>query len=114
MDADDLYCLLNGHSSTDGDSDRCHRCGTPMPSTRTGFVVDDPQAQQKADLVRFAVELVIDSIEDTFLAHLPSKALSYCAHEDVNAGLDAMRERFGVEQDTRAMPQAPTDPTKEN
>lgn len=112
MDADDLYCLLNGHSSTDGDSDRCHRCRNVMPSARRGFVVSDPQAQQKADLVRFAVELVIDSIEDTFLAHLPSKALSYCAEEDVNAGLDAMRERFGVEEDTRVAIRAALDSTE--
>jgi hypothetical protein len=41
---------------------------------------------------------VIDAIEEIFLAHLPSKALSYCAQEDVNAGLDAMRERFGLEE----------------
>jgi hypothetical protein len=39
---------------------------------------------------------VIDAIEETFLAHLPSKALSYCAQEDIDAGLDAMRERFGL------------------
>lgn len=67
-----------------------------MPTQRIGFVIDDASRRQKADLVRMAVELVIDSIEDTFLGQLPSKALSYCAQEDVNAGLDAMRERFGV------------------
>ena len=39
-------------------------------------------------------EAVIDAIEETFLAHLPSKALSYCAQEDIDTGLDAMRERF--------------------
>jgi hypothetical protein len=44
-------------------------------------------------------ERVIDAIEETFLGQLPSKALSYCAQEDVNAGLDAMRERFGLEGD---------------
>jgi hypothetical protein len=98
MNVDDLFCLLNGHSSTDGDSGRCHRCGNPMPA-QAGFVVDDASRQQKADLVRMAVELVINEIEGTFLAHLPSKALSYCAQEDVNAGLDAMRERCGVDED---------------
>jgi hypothetical protein len=42
-------------------------------------------------------EEVIDAIEETFLGQLPSKALSYCAQEDVNAGLDALRERFETE-----------------
>lgn len=42
-------------------------------------------------------EVVIDAIEETFLGQLPSKALSYCAQEDINAGLDALRERFGLE-----------------
>lgn len=53
-----------------------------------------------ADPLRQAVEAdrVIDAIEETFLANLPSKALSYCAHEDVVAGLDAMRERFQTPQ----------------
>lgn len=39
-------------------------------------------------------DAVIDAIEETFLGQLPSKALSYCAQEDVNAGLDALREQF--------------------
>jgi hypothetical protein len=47
------------------------------------------------------VEQVIDAIEETFLGQLPSKALSYCAQEDVNAGLDALRERFGIEDGGR-------------
>ena len=46
------------------------------------------------DRIMGRTEAVIDAIEETFLAHLPSRALSYCAQEDVNAGLDAMRERF--------------------
>ena len=46
------------------------------------------------DRIMDRTESVIDAIEETFLAHLPSKALSYCAQEDVDTGLDAMRERF--------------------
>lgn len=99
MTSDDIFCLLNGHSPTDGDFGRCHRCGNAMPSRDAGFVVDDASRQQKADLVHMTVEAVIDAIEDRFLAHLPSKALSFCAQEDVNAGLDAMRELFGVDED---------------
>lgn len=52
-------------------------------------IVTDRVAQAAAER-----DEVIDAIEETFLAHLPSKAISYCAQEDVNAGLDAMRERF--------------------
>jgi len=55
---------------------------------------------ERAERERIAVE-VIDAIEETFLGQLPSKALSYCAQEDVNAGLDAMRERFGIEEGGR-------------
>jgi hypothetical protein len=56
---------------------------------------DDPCPERIKD----QIERVIDAIEETFLAHLPSKAMSYCAQEDVNAGLDAMRERFGLEEE---------------
>lgn len=49
------------------------------------------------DRIKQRTEAIIDAIEETFLAHLPPKALSYCAQEDVNTGLDAMRERFKTE-----------------
>lgn len=61
----------------------------------------DPRAQHRqhvAEVLDAAlaqrVDAVIDGIEETFLGQLPAKALSFCAQEDVNAGLDALRERF--------------------
>jgi len=66
-----------------------------MSNERANFTPDDICR----DRIKDRTEYVIDAIEETFLAHLPSKALSYCAQEDVNAGLDAMRERFGVDGD---------------
>lgn len=92
FDEDDLYCLTNGHNPADGDNNHCARCGRPVERGR--FVADDPCRQRVADTITF----VIDAIEGTFLGQLPSQALSYCAQEDVNAGLDAMRERFGVDE----------------
>jgi hypothetical protein len=44
---------------------------------------------------------VVEAVEETFLGQLPSKALSYCAQEDVNAGLDALVEQFGLDGDPR-------------
>ena len=72
---------------------RQHPSESPHPWDRAGFIPDDPCR----DRIKQQTERIIDAIEDIFLAHLPSKALSYCAQEDVNAGLDAMRERFGVD-----------------
>ena len=63
---------------------------TQPDAMRAGFKPSDPCR----DRLDQQVERVIDAIEEIFLAHLPSKALSYCAQEDVNAGLDAMREHF--------------------
>ena len=61
----------------------------------------DPRAQHREHvaevldaLLAERIDAVIDAIEETFLGQLPSKALTYCAQEDVNAGLDALRERF--------------------
>ncbi|MCF6376924.1 hypothetical protein L2K70_04850 [Nocardioides KLBMP 9356] len=67
-------------------------CQIHHPATPDADDASEPTADERS-----AIEAVIDAIEDTFLAHLPSKALSYCAQEDINAGLDALRERFGLE-----------------
>jgi hypothetical protein len=96
---DEIYCLGHGHNPADGDSANCARCGNPIPP-RGRFIPDDPCRSRVHD----TIEAVIDAIEDTFLAHLPSKALSYCAQEDVWAGLDAMRERFGIDDEPTPVP----------
>lgn len=93
LNEDEIYCLGHGHNPTDGDSDRCIRCGDLIPP-RGRFIPDDPCRQRTRD----TIESVIDAIEETFLAHLPSAATSRCAQEDVYAGLDAMRERFGIDR----------------
>ena len=46
-------------------------------------------------------DAVIDAIEETFLGQLPSRAMSYCAQEDVSAGIDALRERFNTPEHLR-------------
>lgn len=57
-------------------------------------IVCERTAPIQAGLVGAMIDVVIDAIEETFLAQLPSAAMALCAREDVNAGLDALRERF--------------------
>lgn len=77
-------CVIVERSDSDGSWEECQTHRSLIPC-------DGPATPAE----------VIDAIEETFLGQLPSKALTYCAQEDVNAGLDAMRERFGLEDGGR-------------
>ena len=77
-------CRIEERSEADGNWEECGAHQSLVPCD-AGVLAD----------------AVIDAIERTFFDHLPSAALAYCAQEDVNAGLDALRERFNTPEHLR-------------